>query len=90
MRKLIRCDGTERQIDAKVPIMKACEMIRADFIDTVSLKDGVHVMIVDDVGHRKDLPVNRKATDLYWEKCGRPVDHVIRGDVLIVPDGDYE
>lgn len=89
MRKIIRADGTEHHLDAKVPIMKACEMIGADFIDTVSLKDGVHVMIVDDVGHRKDLPTNRKATDLYWEKCGRPVDHVIRGDVLIVPDDDY-
>jgi hypothetical protein len=56
----------------------------------VSLKDGVHVMIVDDVGHRKDLPINNKATYLYWEKCVRPVFHVIRGDVLIVPDEDYE
>lgn len=90
MRKIIRADGTEIELPEKVSIGKACLLIDATFIDTVNLADGIHIMIVDDLGHRDVLPVNEKATQLYWEKCGCQVDHVIRGDVLIVPDDDYE
>ncbi|MNW08180.1 hypothetical protein D3C71_2049180 [compost metagenome] len=62
-------------------------MIGAEALDTVSLADRVHVMLVDDEGILKGLPVNPVATRLYQDARGIP--HQIRGDVVIVPDSDY-
>lgn len=64
-------------------------MIGADALDTVSLADGVHAMLMDDQGHTKGLAINAKATHLYHEVCMPGTTHEIRGDVVIVPDFDY-
>ena len=61
------------------------DMIGAKCLDHVTLHGGRHMMWVDDNGHQKGLPVNRIATVLYWQRCGRPVEHEIVGDVVIVP-----
>jgi ornithine carbamoyltransferase len=89
MRKIIRTNGEEVQLDKPQSIADVEKLIGADVLDTVSLRDRVHVMLVDDLSHKKGLPINQAATELYWEKCGRPVDHVIRGDVVVVPDSDF-
>ncbi|MCP2517434.1 hypothetical protein M5J07_21020 [Achromobacter mucicolens] len=88
-RKLIRADGTETVLHGPHAMQDVCQMIGADALDTVSLADGVHVMLVDDEGHRKGLAINAKATRLYHEVCIRGTTHEIRGDVVIVPDFDY-
>ncbi|MGF6660067.1 hypothetical protein QF000_001711 [Paraburkholderia atlantica] len=64
-------------------------LIGAEVVDSVMLADRVHVMIVDDLGHEKGLPLNRAVTALYWERCGDPNDHCIVGDVVIVPNRDF-
>jgi hypothetical protein len=89
MRKIIRTDGTETDLAARQSIDQIKKLISADTLDTVTLRDRVHVMLVDDQGHQKRLPVNHKATDYYWHRCGKPNDHYIRGDVVIVPDEDF-
>ncbi|WP_338618972.1 hypothetical protein [Achromobacter sp. E1] len=87
IRKLIRADGTETILHGPHAIQDVCQMIGADALDTVSLADHVHVMLVDDDGIQKNLPVNPAATRLYQDARGIP--HQIRGDVVIVPDSDY-
>ena len=62
-------------------------MIGAEALDTARLADRLHVMLVDDEGISKNLPVNPAATRLYQEARGIP--YQIRGDVVIVPDSDY-
>lgn len=87
IRKLIRADGAETELHGPHAIQDVCQMIGADALDTVSLSDRVHVMLVDDQGILKNLPVNPAATRLY--QAARGIPHQIRGDVVIVPDSDY-
>lgn len=89
MRKLIRIDGTEVDLPAKLTMTEVRDRIGAEALDTVILADGVHVMLVDDSGAIDGKSVNGRATALYWQKCGGPVDWAICGDVVIVPDSDY-
>jgi hypothetical protein len=63
-----------------------------DTIDTVTLRhmgSPMHVMLVDDIGAAKKLPVNVEATRLYHLNCRPGTTHEIRGDVVIVPDEDF-
>jgi len=89
MRKLIRVNGDETDFEAPVSMHEICKHIGCEWIDTVNLADGVHVMIIDDTGLIDGKPLNQKATELYWQKCGGPVDHFIAGDVFITPDADF-
>lgn len=89
MRKLIRTDGTEEEICHPIAMKEIKKNIGADTLACVLLKDRIHVMLVDDLGYAKGLTVNEKATELYYEKCGGPNPHQIRGDVVIVPDEDF-
>jgi hypothetical protein len=89
-RKLIRHDGTEIEC-AKLTIGEVEKLIGADYLDTVNLRDQHgSVMLVDDLGHQKALPVNAKATALYLSVCVPGTKHQIRGDVVICQDGDFE
>jgi len=91
-RKLIRVDGTETELVGPHAMDDIKQMIGATTLDTVWMRHmGVplHVMIVDDQGHFKGLPVNEKATELYHANCRAGVTHPICGDVVIVPDGDF-
>lgn len=89
MRKIIRTDGTEEPIDGPQSYSAIESMIGADTTDNVTLVDRIHVMILDDNGIAKDLPINEKATALYLERCRPGTTHQIRGDVVIVPDSDF-
>lgn len=91
-RKLIRTDGTEEDLIGPHALADIMQMIGADTLDTVALRhlgSPLHVMVVDDDGHAWDLPVNAKATALYHANCVPGTTHTIRGDVAIMPDGDY-
>lgn len=89
MRKLICTDGKEVEYTGKKSMKEIRFLLAAYMVDTVVLKDRSLVMILDDAGHEKDLPVNAEATRLYWEKCGGKNDNMIRGDVFICPDNDF-
>jgi len=89
IRKVIHADGTEVMLDGPRTIEQIRLRIRADVLDVVRLRDRKHVMLVDDLGHPKGLPINEKATQLYWEICRPGTTHQIRGSVVIVPDSDF-
>jgi hypothetical protein len=90
MRMLIKSDGTEVPLSRPHKMDELSKLIGAKILDTVTLIDRRHVMIVNDLGHRLGLPVNEKATAHYHAKC-RPGSNPppIVGDVVIVPDEDF-
>lgn len=93
MRKLILTNGQERDLPTKHTMRDLASLIGAETLDTVLLRHmgqpGM-VMVVDDNGHEKNLPINLKATMLYHANCQPGMTHQIRGNVAIVPDGDFE
>jgi hypothetical protein len=89
MRIILRANGAMEAVYTKLTIEEIEKELGADALDTVSLPNNI-VMLVDDEGHRKNLAFNEDATQMYWAKCGGEVDHVIRGDVYICPDWDFE
>jgi hypothetical protein len=90
MRVLLKTDGTTVALDRVHTMGEIAGLIGAKVLDTVSLIDGVHVMIVNDLGHKLQLPANNAATVHYHAKC-RPGSNPppILGDVVIVPDLDF-
>lgn len=87
IRKLVRADGAETELHGPHALQDVRQMIGADTLGTVTLADRTHVMLIDDFGTSKDLPVNAKASRFFEDARGMPYD--IRGDVVIVPDTDY-
>lgn len=65
-----------------------CDDTRHRSLSTVNLRDG-HVMLIHDLGHPLNLPVNPGATNIYWGVCIPGTTHEIRGTVVIVPDEDF-
>ena len=89
IRKLIRADGTETDLHGPHAMQDVKQMIGATTVGAIRLRDRVHVMLVDDDGYDKELPVNAEATRLYHEVCLPGTTWQIVGDVVIVPDFDY-
>jgi hypothetical protein len=92
MRALIKADGTRRELTPPVSIQSIRVLIGADTLDTVNLRHlgyPMHVMLVDDLGHKKGLPVNVEATKLYHANCYPGTKHQIRGDAVVVLDDDF-
>jgi hypothetical protein len=92
MRRLIRTDGTSEDLAAPRTMGNLHAMIGATTVDTVCLHhmgNPLHVMLLDDNGHGKSLPVNTEATKLYHANCKPGTTHTIRGDVVVVPDEDF-
>lgn len=79
-------------MDTPKTMAECHKLIGADVLDTVNLRHmghPLHVMLVDDQGHSKRLPVNVEATRLYHKNCRPNTTHTIRGDVVVVPDDDF-
>lgn len=89
LRLVIRTNGTIEKLAKPIGINAVHATIKASTLDTVNLIDRIHVMLLDDVGHDKRLPVNDEATKLYLDRCMPGATHQIRGDVVIVPDSDF-
>lgn len=92
MRSLIKADGTQQELIGPHAIGDVRAMIGADTLDTVMLRhlgSPLRVMLVDDAGHKKKLPVNVEATKLYHANCVPGTVHAIRGDVVVLPDDDF-
>lgn len=86
--KIIYVDGTEEEIVGKVDIGKIMLSLGADCLDVVNLYDGF-VMVVDDNGIAKDLPANRKATELYHGVCRPGTCARIYGPVAVILDNIF-
>ena len=89
MRELIRASGVREPILRPIDIREVAALIGADTLDTVNLRHGDRVMLVDDAGHAKGLPINEVATHLYHSVCRPGTTHPIRGDVVVTFDSDF-
>ena len=92
MRQVIRANGEHQAIVGSRSVSELATLIGANTLDTVNLRHlgaPLHVMLVDDQGVEKNLPVNAAATRLYHANCVPGTTHDIRGDVVVVPDDDY-
>lgn len=87
-RCLIKTSGEVIPLEKTSSIRILCNLIDADFIDTVQLPSG-WVMLVDDDGIDKDLPVNDAATVIYHSVCRPGTTAQIHGDVVITVDEDF-
>lgn len=93
IRKLLRTDGSAMDLPPGKSMEWLRNLLRADALDTVTLRSlgsPRHVMLVDDQGYQKHLPINVAATELYLAQCVPGTMHKIRGDVVIVPDDDFK
>lgn len=88
MRQFIQTDGTLTHFADCLSLKEIHQLIRAETLEVINLHDG-HVMFVDDAGVYLELPVNPKATALVYPLADE-TGPVVRGDVVIVPDVDYE
>ena len=88
--EIIRATGVHEttSIDGSDWVHETEVLIGADLLDTVDLRNG-RLMLVDDVGHAKNLPDNPEATALYHNICKPGTTHRIRGDVVIGKDTDF-
>lgn len=92
MRVLIKADGTRQQLELRQTMADIKRLINASSLDTVNLRHmGApgYVMVLDDLGHDRGLPVNVEATRLYHLNCRPGTTHQIRGDVVMVLDSDF-
>ena len=95
---VLRSDGTEEEheVQRNDYINQIHRLLGCTIFDTVNLTDengrlDGRVMLVDDIGHQKGLPVNWAATTLYHARC-RPGSQPppIVGDVAIVWENEGE
>lgn len=80
---IIRADGKEEHVEHTGHDLAS--LIGADFLDHF-MKDRTHIVFVDDLGHSKNLPINEKATKMYWDICIPGTVVPIVGDVVIVEE----
>lgn len=94
IRKRINADGTEQELPVVLPMSAIAVELRATALDHVNLHhmgQPLHVLIVDDHGASKRLPINPGATALYRDNC-RPEARTrafIYGDAFLCPDSDF-
>lgn len=91
-RRLIRADGTAKDLIGPLSMKEIGKLIGADTLDSVNLRhlgSPPRVMLVDDNGHAAGKPVNEEATRLYHANCYPGTTHQIVGDVVVVLDEDF-
>jgi len=87
---VIRVDGREERYTGRATIRDITQKIGARTLDAVNVdKIRQIVMVVDDAGREKDLPVNARATEMYRSICRPGTTWQIRGDVVLVNDADF-
>lgn len=91
-RQHVSADGVITRLNQPLSMSAIKQLIGADTLDTVQLRhlgEPPFVMVLDDAGHAKGLPVNAMATALYHANCVPGTTHQIRGDVVLAPDSDF-
>jgi hypothetical protein len=93
---VIKPDGTEEERSLEIPkdsfvlehiyplIGETCNCV-----DLVNLRHMKKVMLVDDNGLWKDLPVNHKATALYHSVCRPGTTSPIVGNAVLLREEDF-
>lgn len=87
---IIRANGTEQVVEEAPTLSSVHEALKCDCIDALRLSTysiNQAVMLVDDSGMLKRLPVNVKATALYRAVVDTP--YSIHGDVIVCSDMDF-
>ncbi len=89
IRKIIRTDGSESNLDGIHSITEIADMLFADSLHLVDIDDRIHIMLFNDEAYFLKLPINFKATEICNQK--NPLKHhSIHGDVVIIPSQDLE
>lgn len=91
-RCLLRTNGTREDLPEGMSITDLADAIGAECLTTVNLRhmgQPLHVLLVDDIGYRKHLPVNVQATALYLANCVPGATWKILGDAVVYPDDDF-
>jgi hypothetical protein len=88
VRCVFRTDGEVEMLEGPQTMAQIEALINCETCHTTLLSDRMHVMIVDDAGYARGLPINKQATLLYMHgRAGDP--WMIRGDAVVVPDSDF-
>lgn len=88
VRRLLKHDGNVEVLGGKMSMDQIRILLDADALDVVVLQNGM-VMLVDDNGIERGLPVNPVATEMYLRRCVPGADAKIFGDVVITLDADF-
>lgn len=90
LRRLVRVDGSVEELPKPVTIEGVSRLIDAQTLDVIALHDALkHVLLVDDNGYAKGLPVNTFATLLYRMQSGGKSIALVLGDCVLCPDEDF-
>lgn len=88
-RRMIAVEGNQQGLNESQTMKQIGGLIGADCCSVIMLKHGM-VMLVDDAGQEKKLPINYLATAIVYGSQPYGVEREIRGDVVIAPDTDFE
>lgn len=83
---LIRASGERAEFTRTLSMAEIKQLIGAEVLDSVNLKDG-HVLMIDDNGIAAQKPTNPGATFIY-QKMKNSINKIY-GDAVIVWDNDY-
>ena len=89
MRGVLKVDGTFVAAPDPLRLRDIEIRIGACGLDTVNLRRHGLVMVVDDMGAKRETPINPAATALYHAVCIPGTTWPVRGDVFICPDEDF-
>ena len=87
-RMILRADGTTEPLEAPAGLEAVNKAIGHAIPFTVRLPDG-WMMLGDDNGIAKRLPVNNAATALYHSVCRPGTTNRIHGDVVVTMESDF-
>ena len=78
IRKIIRTDGSESNLDGIRSITEIADMLFADSLHLVDLDDRIHIMLFNDEAYFLKLPINFKATEICNQKIAAETSHDTR------------
>jgi hypothetical protein len=82
MAYILRVDGTEESIQGKLTL-EMLKKVVGGYIETVPAKGKNQIIILNEDGIHKQLPVNEVATNLLHPKMAPWSFNVILGDVVV-------
>jgi hypothetical protein len=88
VRRLLKVDGSVTVLGDAMSQIRIRILLGAEGLEIVNLRNGM-VMLVDDDGIKRGLPVNPIATEMYKRRCLPNTENKIHGDVVIVADSDF-
>lgn len=93
VRRLVRADSQQLTLPAGMTADELRGLLNATVLDVIALQPvgwQPHVMLVDDLAIRKELPLNVEATSLYLATHRPGGMHKVRGDVIYYPAAEFD